>query len=201
MQNESAGDPPPAIIFGKGHASRFEPADAHLAERAAGLMGMRVLRPSTPEDLALAAELPKARVFRSGKAFCPAISRSRFERLAASPAAFAPEPPPAGSALSTSGKPSSGDPAQASADAPITTLMPGGGPDAPPNEWSALSEGSLVLAADDDNPHAWYVAILKGERGEALVELQWFHWPDEPLVVRRREHLGLFPVALAGTLA
>jgi hypothetical protein len=66
------------IVFGrdnggKPHASRFDASEAELAEKAAGLMGMQVLRPETGEQRALAAKLPKGRVFASGRAFVPFV--------------------------------------------------------------------------------------------------------------------------------
>lgn len=41
------------------------------------------------------------------------------------------------------------------------------------------------------------------ERGEDLFELRWYEdgGGELPLIVRRREYLGLFPPALAGALA
>ena len=67
-----------AVVFGlddagKPHASAFTAHDAELAEKAAALMGMRVLRPGTDEQRALAAKLPKGRVFGSGRAFVPFV--------------------------------------------------------------------------------------------------------------------------------
>jgi hypothetical protein len=76
------------IVFGldharKPHASRFKPDEASLAEKAAGLMGMRLLRTTTDEQRALAAKLPRGRVFKSGKAFVPFVKPRLYESLAA----------------------------------------------------------------------------------------------------------------------
>src|SRR4051794_39270964 len=76
------------IVFGrdnsgKPHASRFEASEAELAEKAAGLMGMQVLRPETGEQRALAAKLPKGRVFASGGAFVPFVKAAVYGPLAA----------------------------------------------------------------------------------------------------------------------
>ncbi len=67
---------------GKPHASRFSDADAQLAEKAAGLMGMHVFRPATEEHRELAAKLPRGRVFGSGKAFVPFVKAGIFTALA-----------------------------------------------------------------------------------------------------------------------
>src|SRR3954469_1252231 len=84
----SAPPPPALIVFGrdeagKPHASRFSHADADLAERAAGLMGMRVLRVTGEEEIALAERLPAGRVFASGRAFVPFVAGSTFASLVA----------------------------------------------------------------------------------------------------------------------
>src|SRR4051812_39368535 len=68
---------------GKAHASAFDATTADLAEKAAGLMGMRVLRPETDEQRALAAKLPRGRVFESGRAFVPFVKKGLYESLAA----------------------------------------------------------------------------------------------------------------------
>ena len=76
------------VVFGRDdagrpHASAFDATTAELAERAAGLMGMRVLRLETDERRALAAKLPRGRVFESGRAFVPFVKRPIFESLVA----------------------------------------------------------------------------------------------------------------------
>src|SRR5437763_11611101 len=76
------------IVFGrdnggKPHASRFDANEAELAEKAAGLMGMQVLRPENDEQRALAGKLPKGRVFASGRAFVPFVAAGLYGPLAA----------------------------------------------------------------------------------------------------------------------
>src|SRR4051794_11571913 len=86
---EGSTEPATALVVfgrdnaGKPHASRFEPSEAELAEKAAGLMGMQVLRPETDEQRALAAKLPKGRVFASGRAFVPFVAAGLYGPLAA----------------------------------------------------------------------------------------------------------------------
>jgi hypothetical protein len=214
MQVENANPEPfPVVVFGlddqgKGHASRFELADAALAERAAGLMGMRVLRLTSPEEMALAAELPSSFFFlslsrrpgiASGRAFVPFLAKSRFERLAAAPGAFVPERPadiptkvpgpPDGGRFASSGGCRVGKPPEAT-----------DGPGTPAADWTGIKAGSLVLAAEESAPGIWYVATVVTERGDGLFELRWYDWPNEPLAVRRRAHLGLFPPAVLGGL-
>ena len=76
------------VVFGRDdagqpHASAFDATTAELAEKAAGLMGMRVLRLDTDEQRAVAAKLPRGRVFESGRAFVPFVKKPIFESLAA----------------------------------------------------------------------------------------------------------------------
>jgi hypothetical protein len=76
------------IVFGldeagKPHASSFGQADAELAEKAARLMGLRILRVETHEHREIAAKLPQGRVFESGKGFVPFVKAAVYERLSA----------------------------------------------------------------------------------------------------------------------
>jgi hypothetical protein len=76
------------IVFGrddalKPHASQFAAEDAALAEKAAGLMGMRLLRVRKGEVAAVAARLPAGRIFESGKAFVPYVSVKTFADIEA----------------------------------------------------------------------------------------------------------------------
>src|SRR3954471_13293333 len=68
---------------GKPHAAWFDQGEASLAEKAADLMGLRLLRVHTDEHRALAAQLPHGRVFASGRAFVPFVKASLFRALQA----------------------------------------------------------------------------------------------------------------------
>jgi hypothetical protein len=68
---------------GKPHASAFGLQEAHLAAQAAKLMGMSLLPVETDECRALAAKLPRGRVFESGRAFVPFVASGVYEALAA----------------------------------------------------------------------------------------------------------------------
>jgi hypothetical protein len=196
----------PVVVFGrddqgKPHASRFGAADAELAEKAAGLMGMRVLRVASDEHEAIAAKLPQGRVFASGRGFVPFVKPELFAKLAAAPDAFVPDRP-TDAPVKALGRPKGGRSASPGGE-------PAGGPSAaaerpgtPPADWDQIKVGSLVLAAEEGKPAIWYVATIVTDRGEDLFELRWLDDGDGelPLIVRRREHLGLFPPAVAGAL-
>lgn len=196
----------PVVVFGlddrgKAHASRFGSTDASVAERAAGLMRMRVLRLSTPEEAALAEGVAAGRVFASGRGFVPFCSRARYDRLAAAPAAFAPEPP-ADMPAKAPAKAKGGRKASAAAPAGGEPVSKPERPGMPAADWPAITVGCLALAAEEGKPQYWYPAIVTGDRGEDLLELRWLEDEDGelPLIVRRREHLGLYPPGLIEAL-
>ncbi len=123
MQNDTAileAVTSPVIVFGrddkgKPHASRFDAAEAPLAEKAAGLMGMQVLRIASDEAVTLAATLPPGRIFASGRGFVPFVKAELFAKLAAAPGAFAPARPADDAAAKALSKPKGGRRAAAGA--------------------------------------------------------------------------------------
>lgn len=188
---------------GKPHASRFEAADAALAERAAGLMGMQVLRLETGEHQELGAKLPTGRVFGSGKAFVPFVKGALFDRLAATPGAFTPARPPEAEVPSTAPrKAQGGRSAQKATDAAPSGEKAASGPVAPPADANAIAVGHRVLAAEENAPEIWYLATVTALKGEKLLQLMWAssEWAGEPPFVRHRDHLALLPSAIAATL-
>lgn len=73
---------PTVIVFGlddagKAHASWFTKPDAELAEKAAGLMGYKVLPVTSPDIAAKAQELAEGRIFSSGKGFRAVLQDGR----------------------------------------------------------------------------------------------------------------------------
>ena len=85
---EDKAAPATLVVFGpdetgKPHASWFDEADAPLAEKAAGIMKMKILRLTTDEQKKLAGKLPQGRVFESGKAFVPFVNRTLYAQRAA----------------------------------------------------------------------------------------------------------------------
>lgn len=197
----------PVIVFGrddkgKPHASRFEAPEAALAEKAAGLMGMQVLRIASEDQVSLAATLPSGRIFASGRGFVPFVKAELFAKLAAAPGAFTPPTPATEVPVTAPGKPKGGRRAVASAEPAGDPVEPADGPGTPPADWAGLTVGSLALAAEEGAPANWYVATVVADRGDDLFELRWYEdgGEDLPVIVRRREHLGLFPPALAGAL-
>ena len=71
--NASPNDAPALVVFGcdalgKPHASSFSQSEAALATKAAELMGLRLLPVQTDLERALAAKVPRGRVFATGRA-------------------------------------------------------------------------------------------------------------------------------------
>ena len=71
-------------LDGKPHASRFADSDAPLVERAAQLMGFHAIQvpPDNEELHGVAESLPRGRIFSTGRAFVPFVSRVAFDKLA-----------------------------------------------------------------------------------------------------------------------
>lgn len=188
---------------GKPHASRFTVGDAALAERAAGLMGMQVLRLETSEQHELCANLPAGRVFESGRAFVPFVKSALFERLAANPGAFTPtrtrdDEMPAAAPRKVQGSRS----VQKAADIGGGDATAVTGPGTPPADRDALTVGHRCLAAEENQPEVWYLAEVTALKGPALLQLRWVgeQYDSESLIVRHRDHLALLPPAIAATL-
>src|SRR3954449_1469126 len=72
-------------IDGRAHASRFDERDAPFVLRAAEMMGFHVVRvpPDNDELHAVAEKLPLGKIFATGRAFVPFVSRSALDRIAA----------------------------------------------------------------------------------------------------------------------
>ncbi|WP_237480603.1 hypothetical protein [Lichenibacterium dinghuense] len=209
--NPEPGAAPPACALavfgrdegGKPHASRFEAKDATLAELAAGLMGMQVLRLETSEHRELGAKLAAGRVFESGRAFVPFVKGALFDQLAATPGAFTPARPSEAEAPATGPrKAGGGRPTQKASDGKPAVEKAAPGPATPPADRDALTVGHRCLAAEENQPEVWYLAEVTALKGPALLQLRWVGegYAGEPPIVRHREHLALLPPAIAATL-
>jgi hypothetical protein len=153
----------------KAHAAWFAAADAELAERAAAIMKMKVLRVTTDEQRALASGLPQGRIFASGRGFVPFVKAATYERLNGfdgiyeppMPVEVLPEPLPVVSAV--------------------------------PSRWEDIQTGSLVLASTEGKSDGWFEAIVVKAKGDDLFVLRWRDWAELEPIVRTAEHLGLLP--------
>ncbi|MDR7039191.1 hypothetical protein J2X36_003964 [Methylobacterium sp. BE186] len=197
------------IVFGldesgKPHASSFTEADAALAERAAGLMGMRCLKVATDEHRAEAARLPQGRVFASGRAFVPFVKAALYARLTAMQGHTAPEPAPVGATPDTpqaKGSPNPSLEGHPVAGSGITSKPPAELPHAGsthrPTNWEQIRVGSVVLAPEHDEESWWPAIVMNMPSAERLI-LKWRDTFDEPAFARQRSQIGLLnPASLA----
>ena len=162
---------PAIIVFGrdeanKAHASWFAAADAELAIKAAGMMGMRVLPVTTDEHRAAASKLAAGRIFESGKGFVPFAKEASYKALEALDGAYAPPAPPA-----------------PEAEAFVA-------PSSLPATWADLAVGAVVLASPGED-EGWWPSVVVEDRGEGLFVLRWVGFDSEPSFVRRGDDLGL----------
>ena len=82
---------PSLVLFGrdpagKPRASWFDAGSINFATSAAELMHMKILRIITEEQRALAKQLPRGRIFSSGRAFAPFAQRKSTTRSSSSSA-------------------------------------------------------------------------------------------------------------------
>ncbi|WP_029650790.1 hypothetical protein [Methylocystis sp. SB2] len=184
-----AGETPTLIVFGldetkRPHASAFSTRQGELAEKAAGLMGMTALRLATDEQKALAAKLPKGRVFASGRAFVPFVRAGLYEAIVAAAAGvLAKTAPSACAASADSPKADAGSGPPAGAAKPATPPQPAG--------WADIRVGSVVLATAGPD-QGWYESEVI-EILDDLLKLRWRSWPEEPVFARRFSQVGLLP--------
>jgi hypothetical protein len=141
------------------------------AERAAGLMGLQVLRLTDPAQAERAAKLPQGRLFASGRALVPLVKDAVLDAVFKT------------TDVST---------AEQDAAAAFDDLVePTGG--VPATTYSAITVGSLVLVGEVYPQCGWYEAIVIAAPGDDLFALRWRDWPDDPPVARRRDDLALLP--------
>jgi hypothetical protein len=173
---------------GKPHAAAFGHSDAQLAEKAAGLMGMHVLRLETDKARELAGRLPRGRVFASGRAFVPFVKAGLYDALAAfAEVSSGRGLPGAVSACTASQSPPDGPVRSEEGQGDRSPAETGNGPPSP--DWEAIGLGSVVLApaGPDDG---WWEAIVVKVAGDRLT-LRWRDYPDDPLITRQRHRLAL----------
>jgi hypothetical protein len=162
-------------VDGRPHGSRFEERDAPFVQRAAELMGFHVVRvaPDNDELHAIAEKLALGKIFATGRAFVPFVSRSALDKLAT---------------LVEGGVTIT---ARAEAEVPSTYVRPmftTEATNAADELWSKVQVGTVVLAAQPDvyGP-GWWEGVVVGVDGDDLT-LRWTDEPAEALIrVSRRD--------------
>lgn len=180
---KTAADVPPAalVLFGldergKAHGAWFARETAEAAVAAAETMGMFSLPVEGDAVRALAGQLPRGKIFPSGKAFVPFVKASFYDALMAhlpeSERDRARQPAQAGS-----GKEASRTEAAGAGTGTATVQRD------KPEDWSRIKVGSLVLASDGPGD-GWYEADVVEVLPEEKFKLRWYEWPDLPDFVR-----------------
>jgi hypothetical protein len=168
---------------GKPHAAWFDQGEASLAEKAADLMGLRVLRVHTDEHRALAARLPHGRVFASGRAFVPFVKAALFLQLQT--AAQAAADVNRRKLIADAADDSEAENWATAEPKPSAVSLIGQAPCG----WADIDVGSVVLASEG-RADGWWESVVIEAKGD-LFTLIWEDWPDLPRFVRRRCQLAL----------
>jgi len=169
---------------GRYFASAFSETEAEAAELAAGQMGLHVLRVVGDELLAHAADLPRGKIFSSGKGFVPLASRERVAALMA-----------LAEAAGTLSKPPKPADAAGGADEGKAEALPPA-PTNTPASWDAITVGSAVLMREEGEQEGWYDAVVieaASADPDAELSLRYIEFADYPTQTRRRGELALLP--------
>jgi hypothetical protein len=188
-------DDAPAVILcsphgeERPHASWFGLADSQKAVAAAEQMGMHAIAVAGDDLKAIAAQLPKGKIFPSGKAFVPFVRAALFADLARQVPHDnkVPKKRLRVVAGTDDGKP--GDNKQTASPAKPSTKLPEGEPTRP-EDWSRIRVGSLVLAREAVD-EGWFESIVTEVNSDGACWLRWRDWPDLDPFVRYRSQLAL----------
>jgi hypothetical protein len=164
---------------GRPHASWFDEEQADAAAVAADLMGMALLETRHQDVADIAERLPKGKLFESGKAFLPYVKRPVYDQLAVHL--------DEDYLVSTAARIEA---AQAAAAEGYAKASKGEVPPRQPEDWSKLTVGDLVLAADDP-ADGWFDAEVLELLADDRLRLRWRDYADLPDFTR-----GIIEIAL-----
>ncbi|MDW9525874.1 hypothetical protein GOA61_20340 [Sinorhizobium meliloti] len=175
---------------GRPHASWFAEDDGDAAAVAADMMEMALIELEGEELAAIAKNLPRGKLFESGKAFVPFVKRTVYDQLAKYLddeylTAAAARVEAAAAAASAAAE----DYAKASK---------GEMPPRQPEDWSKFQVGDLVLARETPE-EGWFEAIIVEQAADNRFRLRWRDWPDLPNFTRALTDIALLhPKHVAG---
>ncbi|TDQ67268.1 hypothetical protein ATL17_1277 [Maritalea mobilis] len=190
-----SSDQPAIVVFHKdgtepARGSWFAADNAMAAKKGAKADGFQTLVVKSNEALALANRVPKGRVFeRSGKLFMPRIQNTVFEQLAK----LAPKKPKTSHLQVVDGSAAEAGDAK---EAPASERKAVDGPvrpkGAPPQDWSKMGVGSLVLTRDiEEDDEAFYLAVVVGKVNATTYTLKWRDYPEIDPITRDVTQLAL----------
>jgi hypothetical protein len=183
---------PAVVLFGideanKPHAAYFDEAHVELATKAAGLMGLNVLKVANHEQAKIACSLPAGRIYANGRGFVPYVRKdlySKVTELAGTQATHQLRGPQ--SIASTEG-PSSGSSVERQ---PANPAGRRAGPGLP-RHWDDIDVGHLVIAPEDNRKDdGWWQAIVVEKNGD-MFTLRWQAFPHQKKILRHRLNIGL----------
>src|SRR5437763_14901681 len=166
-------------IESKPHASRFAGRQAPVVHRAAALMAFHMVRaPSDNSELhAIAKGLPLGKIFATGRAFVPFVSRSAFDKLAT---------------LVEGGVTIEARAAAGVAPVyPLADIFTTEAVNTAEALWSKIEVGTVVLASQPDvwGP-GWWEGVVVGIDGDELT-LRWMETPAEDAFHASRRDVAL----------
>ena len=166
---------PTLVLYGmdegeKPRAASFGASQSEAAFKLADKMNFGVLKITTPEQTAVAAQLPAGQLYVSGKGFVPYVGQELYAKVFALVSAAGPAPtgePAEGAATSASAEQSvPANQAEGSSDATLGNgqasqeTRPGPGPAQStitgyPSSWTEIEVGHLVVAQESLEDGWW----------------------------------------------
>jgi len=168
----------------KPHASWFCANEAELAKTAATAMGMHAEPVNSDALRALAGQLPRGKLFASGKAFVPFVRASLFDELLAE-VPLAARLKPLRLVKDDDGGTSN----------PVATIRPkAAGPKAEPKrptDWDGIDVGNIVLATTGGVGEGWFECIVLKTNPDLTIDLRWRDFDEEPTFTQHRHQVAL----------
>jgi hypothetical protein len=172
---------------GRPHAAAFKASEAKAVQQASVMMQMLMVEPDNPTLLELAQQLPKGRLFASGKAFVPFVKQVFYDKLVG----LLPDgvlPPFRDSSCSAGA---------GVGPSAATSVVGHERNDDIPKDWSNLKVGSIVVAWESEDDGWWLAVVLKEQHG--AYTLRWRDYPQLGTVVRQRKHIALLHPSYSAT--
>jgi len=180
---------------GRAFGAAFSESVAELATAAAAKGGMKVVRIEGDELVAQAADLPHGKVFPSGSAFTPLMSRQRADKIIELGEAagtlttpVAPKVDVATTPADTNGE-GAGGAAEVGDEASAPVHVPASHAD--------IIVGSLVLASENGDDGYWPAIVVElapaEDPSDDLCGLSFRDFPGYDQQVRRRVEIALMP--------
>jgi hypothetical protein len=146
-------------------------------------MKFNVFKPDTEEHRAFASQLPRGRVFGSGKAFVPFVSSGDYERLCAIAGVSAAQ-------LAVTAK--NAQAGASSQDNVILLADEGKLAESPTPLGRSIAAGSIVLACETDDGGFYEAKVIRVEAD--VLSLEWQYYPAEPPFKRRVTQVSPIPL-------